>query len=379
MRNTSQGRVNVTTVKKQNRAAVFEQLVAGREVTRTELAARTNLSLGTVATVVEELVAEGAAEEGKAESVGVGRRPNLVRLRSEGRRILAFDLSSRDMRYEVLNLDLASALNGTHYFDFSADYETNLRELCTAARERIAASGISADSIVGIGVSAPGPYSAQTDTISEAPQAELSNVRLTELLAGFFDYPVAIDHDVFLATRAEVRRVADYEKKNVFYLYLGEGVGGALASGGVVYRGAREDAGEVGNLLVRDGQRLEDLVSWNRVRARFPELAAAEETWLRSEFARGDSEVRRLILDIAEAVALAVHNVVWITDPHALVIAGTYQVFGDEFLDVIRDKLSAYLPSYVVNGLDLVLPLEGTRSATVGAGEMAREQWLNAL
>lgn len=380
MKYSTHERVNVNTVKKQNRAAVFEQLAVSRELTRTELAQRTNLSLGTVATVIEELVGQNAAEETKAESVGVGRKPNIVRLRPEGRRILTLDLSSRDMQYEVLNLDLAPALNGIHYYDFSADYESNLRELCRVATSRLSESRISEETVVGIGVAAPGPYSPETDTISEAPQPELSSVKLTELLGSFFKHPIVIDHDVFLATRAEVRNVKAYRRKNIFYLYLGEGVGGALASGGVVYRGAREDAGEVGNLLVCDSGRLEDLVSWNRVRARLLRMTAeADETWLRSEFARADSGVRELILDIADAVARALHNVVWITDPHAIVIAGAYQVFGEDFIDVVRNKLADYLPRNILQGIDMLLPLEGTRSAIVGAGEMVRERWLNSL
>ncbi len=259
--------INVNTVKIQNRLTVFRELLNAGETTRTELARRCNLSLGTLVTILKELASQGVVQETLDQRSTVGRKPHLVRLADGGKRIIAIDLSSRNSRYEVFPIDLQEGVGAKHRFLPDQSLETNVRAMFGEIRRHVEDLGINGEDIIGIGVSVPGSYRYSSDSIENAPYPELHQIGLNRLLKEYFGQPVTIDHDVFLAAHAEIRYVSGYRDKNIFYMFLGEGVGGALSTDGELYRGSREDAGDIGRMFISENETLEDLVSWNRIKA----------------------------------------------------------------------------------------------------------------
>jgi DNA-binding MarR family transcriptional regulator len=196
--------INVNTVKRRNRASVYHELLRSEELTRTELARATGLSLGTVATIVEELASNGIVAEHKALSGAVGRRPKIVQLRPTGRRVAAIDLSSKNLRFELLNSDLSSVAGGTYHFDTEKDYEAGVTDLCRQIRIEVDSLGAESSDLMGIGVAAPGPYDDQLDSVHDSSFPELGQLKLRALIGRYFELPVFVDHDVFLAARAEI-------------------------------------------------------------------------------------------------------------------------------------------------------------------------------
>ena len=375
-----QPQFNVSMVKAQNRLTVFNQLVKAGEITRMDLARRCGVSVGTVVTILDELARAGAVVEQKDSRASIGRRPHVVKPIGSGRHLLAIDLASRTVRYECLDLELRTAGWGQYRFDETLTAEENLDRMLGEAKEFLSAIGVVERRLIGVSVSVPGSYRESSDTIEQAAFPELHAVNPRALVAGHFKSPVYIDHDVFLSARAELPYIADYQAKNVFYLFLGEGIGGALATHGRLYRGARDDAGDIGHIRLNGQRTLEELVSWNRL-VEFavesaPESAADVREYLATEFSQPASGVRECVLESCEYIALGIQNLFWIVDPDAIVLAGEYQLFGEELRAAIVRKLAHYLDERLLESLDIRLSRHGSRGALVGAGELARERWL---
>ncbi|TVR65924.1 MAG: ROK family protein, partial [Spirochaetaceae bacterium] len=203
-------------------------MVANEELTRNELAHRCGISLGTVATILEELGHLGVVVETKDSRASVGRKPNIVRVVRNAKKILALDLASRNFAYEFLGVDLREEGHGTHRFEPTRSFEENLRAMLREIRDYLERIGLRDEAIIGVGVSVPGSYRYGIDRIDNSPFPELHSISLKTLIQEYFSQPILIDHDVFLAARAEIQHYPEYEKRNVFYVFLGEGVGGAL-------------------------------------------------------------------------------------------------------------------------------------------------------
>jgi predicted NBD/HSP70 family sugar kinase len=373
---TPMHRISINTVKVQNRGAVFHALLEHGALTRAELARETKLSLATVATIVDELGSDQLIRETKDQSSAVGRKPYVVTLLPEAKAIVAVDLSSHDFRFEVLNLGLTPRLSHVYEFDRSLDFEQNLHRFAEHLAGEIARI-VPHTEIIGIGVSVPGSYHRRTDRVLNAPFPELQKVPVREIFEQYLSYDTVIDHDVFLATRAEVGRIPKFQEKDVFYLYLGEGVGGAFASHGLVHTGARDDAGDVGRVLIGNNETLEELVSWERLRRLVSNDGVGSDEVIRNEFQTQGSEVQGSVKSIANTVAVAIHNLFWILDPNTVVVSGRYELLGEGFLVMITEALRQLLPAKAFESLEITSSHYGVRSAIVGVAQAVRDEWLS--
>ena len=151
-----------------------------------------------------------------------------------------------------------------------------------------------------------------------------------------------------------------------------------MAAEGKVYRGAREEAGDIGHILINDDT-LENLISWNRLREIVGTVGGQNDTLIVDEFYRQESKIRKRVENNSQILSLAIQNVFWIVDPHTIILSGFYELLGKEFLQLVKKNLAAYLSKKSFNSLDIVFSHNGFRSSLLGAGENVRDKWLNSL
>lgn len=96
------------TVREHNRLAVLEALLSRKVASRSELSRATRLSVPTVTTIGQELVALGLVDEGAVGPSGGGRPARLLRLVPSARNVLAVDLSGSRLR--AARIDLTGGL-----------------------------------------------------------------------------------------------------------------------------------------------------------------------------------------------------------------------------------------------------------------------------
>ena len=127
----------------------------------------------------------------------------------------------------------------------SADIAAQVARLVAELRD----SSPSAVAAVGVGV--PGLVNPQTGRVvisSDLPVAVREDLR--EALAAATGLPVALDNDANAGAMGEYAAGAGRGSRNMFYVTIGTGIGGALILDGRLWRGASGFAGEFGHITI---------------------------------------------------------------------------------------------------------------------------------
>jgi predicted NBD/HSP70 family sugar kinase len=159
-----------------------------------------------------------------------------------------------------------------------------------------------------------------------------------------------VDNDVNWAARAE--REHDPTLRDFAYLFLGEGLGGAIVSDGEVLRGAGGLAGELAHVLTTgpDGRAVRFIDVFGDLGLRQPDSTAIDVDRLRS--APPSS-----VTAVARAVAGVIAAIVALADPERVVIGGAW---GPALLDPIRAAL-----------VDLARPVHVEKTEIAGDAALA--------
>jgi predicted NBD/HSP70 family sugar kinase len=222
-------------------------------------------------------------------------------------------------------------------------------------------------------VSAADPVDRASGRLVHLPDApflvgELSPVEvLAPLLAG----PVTVDNDVNWAARAE-RAASSPERLDDFvYLYLGEGLGGAVVADGEVRRGSGGLAGEIAHVLTRGpgGRAVAFTDVFADLCLRQHHSTALDVDRLLSAVDTDDDRADETLAALAEAVCGVISALVAVTDPQSVVVGGAWGTHP-AVLQAVSDR-AAELPRNV--------PLRPARITTQPALSGARAEALRDL
>ncbi|MBP5295107.1 MAG: ROK family transcriptional regulator [Lachnospiraceae bacterium] len=313
--------------------------------TRQTLAETIGVSMPTLYQNLNELMEEGLVREvGEEQSTG-GRKARALDIVPEARfsigiavadkslRLVAANLRLEELAYEKIPFDVQACLSGaapkiaSHLEDFLNEYHID--------RERL----------LGVGVSVPGLVSEDHQTLFVAPTMGLRDLPLKELL-GDIPYPVYVDNDGSASGHAEyfVRR----SSWNMAYLFLENGVGGAVLVGGSPYGGDHSRSGEFGHICVEPGGLpcscgkrgcLEPYCSPLRIEQEFGVSV--------EEFFQGvqehNPEYEALLYDMLRHLAVAIQSIRMTLDCD-VVLSGFFSEFLGPYLPAIRRYVLAGNP-----------------------------------
>ncbi|MGW8566056.1 ROK family transcriptional regulator [Isoptericola sp. NPDC055881] len=197
--------------------------------------------------------------------------------------------------------------------------------------------------VQGIGVAAPAGLDAARGTLLNPPWLPgWRDVPLLDLVGRRTGLPAVLDKDTNAALTAECWPGRFPVQETVLYLYVGAGVGSAVAGDGSIHRGSTGQAGEIGHLptglddtpcpcgrlsclrLYTDMDRLLE-------RAERAGLAVGPRTGrasalqgLQQEARNGSEAARSLIEGYGAALGEAARTLISIHDPHRVIVGGPY-------------------------------------------------------
>ncbi|XVU28527.1 ROK family transcriptional regulator [Actinoplanes sp. CA-054009] len=302
---------------------VLRTLMRHRRLTRAELATEIGISKPTAGESVRRLTERGLVTDTGERTPGGrgrGRVGSYYALSPTVGLALAVTIAPEGVVAECVDVygdTVARAARPAHPTELAAAITSAAGQALTEAGRRPARLAV---------VGAADPVDRATGRLVQLPDAPflVGELDPVAVLGPYVDGPVVVDNDVNWAARAERRP----DGGDFAYLYLGEGLGGAIVSDGEVRRGHTGLAGELAHMLtVGPGGRA----------VRFIELFG--ELGLR----RADStaiDVDRLLAGgtptreaIAAGVAGVVAAVIALADPREVVIGGRW---GPELVDDIR-------------------------------------------
>ena len=202
--------------------------------------------------------------------------------------------------------------------------------------------------------------------------------------------PVRVENDANTAALGEALAGAGRGLNPVFYVTMGSGVGGGLVVDRQIYHGRAPGEAEFGHLrLDRDGMIIESRCSgWavdRRIRTAIVEepsgvlarLAAGlnrgEAQFLRPALDQGDHLAQRLLVEVAEDLAMGLSHVVHLCHPSVVVLGGGLSLVGDPLRLAVAKALPRFVMSAFAPGPEIILAGLAEDVVPVGALFLAEQ------
>lgn len=240
-------RLTSRDIRSESRLVVMRALLAAGESTRNELAEATGLSLGTVSTIVQDLLKYGIITESRQLSSGIGRPTTGLRLNADRGRVVGFYLEDRYLEATVFDAALGELTTVEAVSDESVVEADGVIDWITGtldtALERAQAKR---EDVIGVGILLSGGMQRPVKAATAPDGIWLHLDRLRDSLG----LPVVVDNPLKAIATAELWLGAGRRVANAVTVSLGFGVGAGIIQDGAVVRGATNAAGEWGHSLL---------------------------------------------------------------------------------------------------------------------------------
>ena len=220
--------------------------------------------------------------------------------------------------------------------------------------ERARARGLE---VIATGVTVPGVVDERRGVGLLSVTLGWRDVGIAERIEAHVATPVALEHDVRAAARAEARYGAAAGASVALFVAIGTGLAAAVVLDGAVLGGASHQAGEIGQLLLVDPAgpadagpvTLEDLSSARGIADRYARLGGRSDPPVDAarvvELAgRGDAVAARVWHDAVDALADVLAGGVATIDPEIVVVGGGVSRAGDRLLGPLHAAIERRLP-----------------------------------
>lgn len=234
-----------------NQSVILEAIrLSGEGLSRIELAEATGLSAQTVTNITRRLIEDGLIAEAGRIINGPGKPRITLRLNAGRHFSVGVHLDPAVMTFVLLDLTgrvVERVTKRTPDKDPRAIVDVMARTI----DELIQAAGIDRGLVAGVGVAAPGPLDAEKGTVIDPPKLQgWHRVPLRGILEEATGLPVTLEKDTTAAVVGELWTGRGPADDSFVFVYLGTGIGAALARDGEVVGGSSRNFGEVGHIVV---------------------------------------------------------------------------------------------------------------------------------
>jgi N-acetylglucosamine repressor len=360
-----------------NQSIVLNTIRHYGELSRTDIAAQTNLSLATVSGITAELIEAGLIYEKTSGISTGGRRPVLLALNARAGYAVGIKLT--ESAATAVLTDLNATIVARHNEPLHGQDAEGLVETLAAAVEALRSKADQA--IFGVGLGMAGIIDRAHSLVHYATYFGLRNLPLAEQLEAKINLPVVIDNDVNALTVAEQWFGQGKGIDDFLVISLGRGIGLGMVLDGRLYRGAKGGAGEFGHTtIVPDGPRcvcgkygcLETLVSDPALMQRAEQVLGYPVTIAEAiELARqGDAGLMAIFTSAGRTLGLAVANLVNVLNPSLIIISGEGIRAGSLVIDPFQASLQAHCFNSLAQDLRIVMEPWGDEAWARGAASL---------
>ena len=230
------------------RSRILNYVINNQITSKAEVSKNLNLSMPTVLSNINDLIAKGIIiETGEYESTG-GRKAKSIGINPSYRYSVGIVITANHVGIVLVNLKYEIVKFRRVRMKFSPD-ASYCQDLSVLTSEFLKDTEYQ-DRILGIGISIPGIISQKAHLLIKSHALQLENYSLS-FLEQAFDLPVYFENDAIAAMMAE-----DMNRyKNAIYLSLNNTLGGAFCIGGKLFQGENQKAGEFGHMILVPGGR----------------------------------------------------------------------------------------------------------------------------
>jgi glucokinase len=253
--------------------------------------------------------------------------------------------------------------------------------------------------VSAVGVGFAGAIDGHDSTIKSAPNvAFLEGFSFRKTIEPMCNCDVVLLNDVHAALYGELKVGKAVDYKDVIAIFIGTGIGGALAIDGKLHLGASGEAGNIGHYLLhafgplagseRHGI-LDDFASRLAIAGTAATFAAKnwaphllksvgtdvnniKSSAFAEAIAAGDKAIEELVRSRVQIVGIVLSNMVDFLSPEMIVLGGG---LTDAMPDLVRDEVEAGIRAHstraALRGLKVVTTEHKGHAVTVGAAKFA--------
>ncbi|HWG22930.1 ROK family transcriptional regulator [Actinospica sp.] len=380
----AEGPASQQGMRRANLALVLGAVARLGATSRAQLAEATGLTRAAAGSLVSELIDAGLVQEHGVTLEGrVGRPSTVVSLNNRGPAGLGLEIGVEHLGACVIDL---SAEVRTRIRVPAANRERDPRavieQLARVANSALAQAHELGLDPVGAVVAVPGLVGAASDTVLHAPNLGWHDVDLTGQLSSLLPgLPVEVENEANLGALAELRR--GEVGRDFVHVSAEAGIGAALVVDGLLLRGRRGFAGELGHMPVYpDGLPcpcgshgcLEQYAGEEAVlrNCGFQDAAGDRVAVLVDQAHAAHPAVRRALEQAGRALGIALAGVVNLVDPETVVLGGAYADLAGWLTPGMQTELGARVrirpwepAGLVVSGLRREGPVIGAATSVV--------------
>ncbi|MDR6716570.1 ROK family protein [Paenibacillus sp. 2003] len=387
-----------------NENLIMDALMTQGTMSRADISRQTGLSKPTVSLAVEHLIDRNLVREmGRADNAQ-GRKATLIRFNERAYYVCGIDIGATRIRIALSDLNGEIIAYRTYPMVVQKAYEraeaTMLELLRSHMNELLDENHLNWDQIQCIGFGIPGvvlPDSGRINRIVD-PLAGLEEAFSLESLSGAFPCEVILENDVNLAALGEYRSGAAAEYPLFVFFSIGTGTGAGIMVHGQLLRGLGGLTGEIAEMLVDDGRRLEEALSADGLMQLAKDyLDQHDELLLEAadsgadinvdvvandlhrhltpeklfEAARnGEVEALDILQQYSQKIASALRQISVVLAPDLIVLGGGIGGNGDVLLPLLRQIISEQFPVQP----QLICSKLGEQAVVTGAVQVAIQQ-----
>lgn len=349
------------TIRDINKQIVLNYVRERSPISRAEIARETDLQRSTVSAIISDLQIAGLIEEiGEGNSTG-GRKPTLLKLKSDTPVAVGIDIAPRLTTIALANL--AGEVLQKETFPTSPDLDfitEQIIEKVLKIKEKHETNEL------GIGISIPGITDQAAGKVIYSPYFQWRDWEIGKILARKTNLPVTIDNDANAIALAElwfgrknIRKIS-----NFITLLVAEGIGTGIVFDGQVYRGEKNSAGEFGHMIVGTDAPVrcscgsyecwEAHASDNATLARYRTLnnlfdkSDLSMDELVSRASDGDEKAVQSIRETAKYLGIGISNLIVGLSPQAIIVSGgitkVWNLIADELGCLATRSVRGKLP-----------------------------------
>lgn len=241
-----EGKMPAAVTRQTNRRQVYRYIYekAGN-VTIGEVSDALSLELDTVSESLDQLVKEGL--------LAAGPEDGLYELDAQALYAVGISIERGGVYIAVLDMRLQELAGRELAVPFShtgAYYQHLVQEMESLLDE----SGLDRARMLGVGITVPGIIDSGKGKLVMAPTLDVWDIPLEEIYGHFSSYAVYIENDANAS--GYVERWMDGGRRDIIYLSLNRGVGGAILLHDRQYAGDNGRSGEFGHLRIVPNGRL---------------------------------------------------------------------------------------------------------------------------
>ena len=342
---------NLEYAKIYNARIVLETVRLSGPLSRAQVARRTELTPQTVSNITAQLIQRNLVVETGRKQGSRGSPATQLEFNADGAFAVGLDLDRDHLTGVLVNLNGAVQRRFHQPLDFPVPAEA-LALMVSVTEQLIAAQGLAASRVWGVGVGLPGPIRISGGRVGDQIVNPNSfpgwdNVPVVDELTQRLKLPIFLENNATAAAIGETFYGAGQGVENFVYVFLGVGLGGGIVLGGQPFHGFQGNTGEFGFIPVRTAEgKVHRVGSFFDLPSLYQELelagyVAVTPGDLGPLFLRQNDVLLTWLERAAEELAPALIAGELFVDPEIIVFGGSWPA---PLIDYLLEQLEARLP-----------------------------------